>query len=148
MNLTNFPGGSLIAMFRYRELFTSFFLASLPSLSHATIWEYIVTSEYGNVYYIDPLSIKRKDKTVSYTQLTNYSNNPEVRKDEMQSIVQHKTNDCEGNRFYISGLIGYEKERAKGSIMVVEIENEPIWLNIIPKKIADIIHQKICNYRY
>ena len=107
-----------------------------------------MTSEYGNVYYIDPLSIKRKDKTVSYTQLTNYSNNPEVRKDEMQSIVQHKTNDCEGNRFYISGLIGYEKERAQGNIMVVEIENDPIWLNIIPKKIADIIHQKICNYRY
>ena len=116
--------------------------------AQAQLWDYIVTSEFGNVYYIDPLSIKRQDRVVSYTQLTNYSNNKEIDKNELQSIVQHKINDCEANRFRISGLIGYEKENAKGSIVVVEFEKEEKWLTINPKKIADIIHQEVCNYKY
>jgi hypothetical protein len=100
------------------------------------------------VYYIDPLSIKRQDRVVSYTQLTNYSNNKEIDKNKLQSIVQHKTNDCEANRFRISGLIGYEKENAKGSIVIVELAKEEKWLTINPKKIADIIHQEVCNYKH
>ena len=121
---------------------------TIGSPVHAQLWDYVVTSEFGNVYYIDPLSIKRQDRVVSYTQLTNYSNNKEIDKNELQSIVQHKTNDCEANRFRILGLIGYEKENAKGSIVVVEFEKEEKWLNINPKKIADIIHQEVCNYKY
>ena len=50
-------------------------------------------------------------------------------------------------RFRISGLIGYEKENAKGSIVIVEIETEEKWFNVAPKKIADIIHQEVCNLR-
>lgn len=120
----------------------------LSSPAKAQLWDYVVTSEFGNVYYIDPLSIKRKDRVVSYTQLTNYTNNKEIHKEEWQSIVQHKTNDCEANRFRISGLIGYEKENAKGSIVIIELEKEVKWFNINPQKIADIIHQEICNYKY
>lgn len=148
MNLIHLPVGFLTVMLRCSQSLIAIYFAFFSNVSHASIWEYVVTSEYGNVYYIDPLSIHRKDKTISYTQLTDYSNNPSIRKDEMQSIVQHKTNDCVGHRFYISGLVGYEKGRAKGDIMVVEIEKEVIWLNIITQKIADIIHQKVCNYKY
>jgi len=121
---------------------------TISSPAQAQLWDYIVTSDSGNRYYIDPLSIKRQDRVVSYTQLTNYSNNKEIDKNELQSIVQHKINDCEANRFRISGLIGYEKENAKGSIVVVEFEKEEKWLTINPKKIADIIHQEVCNYSY
>ena len=121
---------------------------ALISPAKAQLWDYVVTSEFGNVYYIDPLSIKRKDRIVSYTQLTNYSNNKEIDTKKLQSIVQHKTNDCETNRFRISGLIGYEKENAKGSIIIVELEKDEKWFNINPLKIADIIHQEVCNYKY
>ena len=121
---------------------------TISSPVKAQLWDYVVTSEFGNVYYIDRLSIKRQDRVVSYTQLTNYSNNKEIDKNKLQSIVQHKTNDCEANRFRISGLIGYEKENAKGSIVIVEIVKEEKWLTIKPKKIADIIHQEVCNYKY
>jgi hypothetical protein len=121
---------------------------ALISPVKAQLWDYVVTSEFGNVYYIDPLSIKRKGRIVSYTQLTNYTNNKEIDKEKWQSIVQHKTNDCEANRFRISGLIGYQKENAKGSIIIVELEKEEKWFNINPLKIADIIHQEVCNYKY
>jgi hypothetical protein len=120
----------------------------LSSPAKAQLWDYVVTSEFGNVYYIDPLSIKRKDRVVSYTQLTNYSKNKEFDKKELRSIVQHKTNDCEANRFRISALIGYDKENAKGSIVIVELEKEEKWLTINPKKIAEIIHQEVCTYPY
>ena len=121
---------------------------ALISPVKAQLWDYVVTSEFGNVYYIDPLSINRKGRIVSYTQLTNYANNKEIDKEKWQSIVQHKTNDCEANRFRISGLIGYQKENAKGSIIIVELEKEEKWFNINPLKIADIIHQEVCNYKY
>ena len=121
---------------------------ALISPVKAQLWDYVVTSEFGNVYYIDPLSIKRKGRIVSYTQLTNYANNKEIDKEKWQSIVQHKTNDCDANRFHISGLIGYQKENAKGSIVIVELEKEEKWFNINPLKIADIIHQEVCNHKY
>lgn len=120
----------------------------LAKPASAQLWDYVVTSEFGNVYYIDPLSIKRNNGIVTYTQLTNYSKNKEIDKKDPQSIVQHKVNDCDANRFRISGLVGYEKENAKGSIVVVEIEKEENWLTIKPKKIAEIIHQEVCNYKF
>ena len=120
---------------------------ALISPVKAQLWDYVATSEFGNVYYIDPLSIKRKDQVVSYTQLINYSKSNELNSKDLQSIVQHKTNDCDVNRFRISGLIGYDKKNAKGSIVVVELEKEEKWFNINPQKIADIIHQEVCNYK-
>ncbi len=132
----------------HRFSITLLLALTISSPVQAQLWDYVVTSEFGNVYYIDPLSIKRQDRTVSYTQLTNYSNNKEIDKNELQSIVQHKTNDCEANRFRISGLIGYEKENAKGTIVIVELAKEEKWLTINPKKIADIIHQEVCNYKH
>ena len=121
---------------------------ALSSPANAQLWDYVVTSEFGNVYYIDLLSIKQKDQVVSYIQLTNYSNNKEIDKKELKSIVKHKINDCETNHFRISGLVGYEKENAKGSIVIVELEKEEKWLKINPQKIADIIHREVCNYKY
>ena len=51
---------------------------TISSPAQAQLWDYVVTSEFGNVYYIDPLSIKRTESIVSYTQLTNYSKNKEI----------------------------------------------------------------------
>ena len=44
----------------------------ISSPAQAQLWDYIVTSESGNRYYIDPLSIQRKGSTVNYIQLINY----------------------------------------------------------------------------
>lgn len=133
---------------RFKQFLALTALSLLMNPAQAALWDYVVTSEFGSVYFIDPLSIKRHGKVVSYTQLTNYSKNKEVSKTKLQSTVQYKTNDCAGARFYFSGLIGYEKENAKGSIMLVEMEKEPIWFDVTPKKIADVIHQEVCNYKY
>jgi hypothetical protein len=122
-------------------------LLVLANPAKAQLWEYIVTSEHGNRYLIDPLSIKRQGSEVGYTQLTNYSKDFEAGNNKMRSIVQYKSNDCEQNKFAITHLIGYEHENAKGNIVVVEMEPKKVWLTIKPGKIADIIHQEVCNYK-
>jgi hypothetical protein len=122
-------------------------LLALANPAKAQLWEYIVTSEHGNRYLIDPLSIKRQGSEVSYTQLTNYPKDFEAGSNKMRSIVQYKSNDCEQNKFAITHLIGYEHENAKGNIVVVEMEPKKVWLTIKPGKIADIIHQEVCNYK-
>lgn len=116
--------------------------------AQAQLWDYIVTSESGNSYYIDPLSIHWTGQIVSYIQLTNAPQGSDTAGKAMLSFVQYKSNDCVHNRFTISRLIGYEKENAKGSIVTVEMERKPTWINIVPKKISDIIHQEVCNYKY
>ena len=119
----------------------------ISSPAQAQLWDYIVTSESGNRYYIDPLSIQRKGSTVNYIQLINYPQGTDMRDKGMLSFVQFKTNDCARNQFTISRLIGYEYENAKGSIVTVEMERKPTWISIVPKKIADVIHQEVCNYK-
>ena len=121
---------------------------TISSPAKAQLWDYIVTSESGNRYYIDPLSIQRKGSTVNYIQLINYPQGTNMRDKGMLSFVQFKTNDCTQHRFNISRLIGYEYENAKGSVVTVEFAKEEKWLTINPKKIAYIIHQEVCNYPY
>ena len=120
----------------------------ISSPAQAQLWDYIVTSESGNRYYIDPLSIQRKGSIVNYIQLINYPQGTDMRDKGMLSFVQFKTNDCTQHRFNISRLIGYEYENAKGSVVTVEFAKEEKWLTINPKKIAYIIHQEVCNYKY
>jgi hypothetical protein len=116
--------------------------------ANGQLWDYIVTSESGNRYYIDPLSIQRKGSIVNYIQLINYPQGTDMSVKGMLSFVQFKTNDCAYHRFNISRLIGYEYENAKGSVVTVEFAKEEKWLAINPKKIAHIIHQEVCNYKY
>jgi hypothetical protein len=121
---------------------------TISSPVQAQLWDYIVTSDRGNRYYIDPLSIQRNGPIVSYLQLTNYPQGTDTANKAMLSFVQFKTNDCARNQFTISRLIGYEYENAKGSIVTVEMERKPTWISIVPKKIADVIHQEVCNYKH
>ena len=121
---------------------------TISSPVQAQLWDYIVTSDRGNRYYIDPLSIQRNGPIVSYLQLTNYPQGTDTANKAMLSFVQFKTNDCSQHRFNISRLIGYEHENAKGSVVTIEFAKEEKWLTINPKKIAYIIHQEVCNYKY
>ena len=121
---------------------------TISSPVQAQLWDYIVTSDRGNRYYIDPLSIQRNGPIVSYLQLTNYPQGTDTANKAMLSFVQFKTNDCAYHRFNISRLIGYEYENAKGSVVTIEFAKEEKWLAINPKKIAHIIHQEVCNYKY
>ncbi len=133
-------------MCRFKPILLALLLLSTPV--KAQLWEYIVTSEHGNRYLIDPLSIKRQGSEVTYIQLTNYPKDFESGSSKMRSIVQYKSNDCAQNKFVITNLIGYEQENGKGSIVVVEMDNRKRWLDVTPGKIAHIIHQEICNYKY
>ena len=83
---------------------------TISSPVQAQLWDYIVTSDRGNRYYIDPLSIQRNGPIVSYLQLTNYPQGTDTANKAMLSFVQFKTNDCARNQFTISRLIGYEYE--------------------------------------
>ncbi len=121
---------------------------TLAKPASAQLWEYIVTSEHGNRYLIDPLSVKRDGSEVNYVQLTNYSKPMESGRHKLRSIVQYKSNQCVENKFAITHLIGYELENAKGNIVIVEIDDRKRWLEVTPGKIAYIIHQEMCNYKY
>lgn len=133
-------------MYRYSLLILV--LMALAKPASAQLWEYIVTSEHGTRYLIDPLSIKRDGSEVSYVQLTNYSKPIESGSHQLRSVVQYKSNQCAENKFAITHLIGYEHENAKGSIVIVEMDPRKRWLDVIPGKIADIIHKEMCNYKY
>lgn len=121
---------------------------TISSPVQAQLWEYIVTSENGTRYLIDPLSIKRDGSEVRYVQLTNYSKTIESGSRPLRSIVQYKSNQCAENKFAITHLIGYEQENAKGSIVLVEMDDRKRWLEVTPGKIAYIIHKEMCNYKY
>lgn len=121
---------------------------SLANLANAQLWEYIVTSTDGSAYYIDPLSIKREGRVVSYVQLTNAPKVTRTAGKSMLSFVQYKRNDCENSLMNISRLVGYENELAKGSIVTIEMMPETKWVKITPSKISDIIHQEVCSYHY
>ena len=123
-------------------------LLVLANQARAQLWDYVVTSVDGSAYYIDPLSIKREGRIVSYVQLTNTPNGTKTAGKAMLSFVQYKRNDCERNLMNISRLVGYEKELAKGSIVTIEMVSETAWIKITPNKISDIIHQEVCNYHY
>ena len=133
-------------MYRYSLLI--FILMALANPARAQLWEYIVTSEHGTRYLIDPLSIKRDGSEVSYVQLTNYSKPIESGSRLLRSIVQYKSNQCAENKFAITHLIGYEQENAKGSIVLVEMDDRKRWLEVTPGKIAYILHKEMCNYKY
>ncbi len=133
-------------MYRYSLLILV--LMTLAKSASAQLWEYIVTSEHGNRYLIDPLSVKRDGSEVNYVQLTNYSKPMESGRHKLRSIVQYKSNQCVENKFAITHLIGYELENAKGNIVIVEIDDRKRWLEVTPGKIAYIIHQEMCNYKY
>lgn len=123
-------------------------LLALANPAKAQLWDYVVTSVDGSAYYIDPLSIKREGRIVSYVQLTNTPKGTKTAGKAMLSFVQYKRNDCERNLMNISRLVGYEKELAKGSIVTIEMVSETAWIKITPNKISDIIHQEVCNYHY
>ena len=123
-------------------------LLVLANPARAQLWDYVVTSVDGSAYYIDPLSIKREGRIVSYVQLTNTPKGTKTAGKAMLSFVQYKRNDCERNLMNISRLVGYEKELAKGSIVTIEMVSETAWIKITPNKISDIIHQEVCNYHY
>lgn len=133
-------------MYRYSLLILV--LMTLARPASAQLWEYIVTSEYGNRYLIDPLSVKRDGSEVNYVQLTNFSKPMESGRHKLRSIVQYKSNQCVENKFAITHLIGYEQENAKGSILIVEMDDKKRWLEVTPGKIAHIIHQEVCNYHF
>jgi hypothetical protein len=133
-------------MYRYSLLI--FILMALANPARAQLWEYIVTSEHGTRYLIDPLSIKRDGSEVSYVQLTNYFKPIESGSRLLRSIVQYKSNQCAENKFAITHLIGYEQENAKGSIVLVEMDDRKRWLEVTPGKIAYILHKEMCNYKY
>ena len=120
----------------------------LAKPASAQLWEYIVTSEHGTRYLIDPLSIKRNGSEVNYVQLTNYPKPIQSGSRPLKSIVQYKSNQCAENKFAITHLIGYEQENAKGSIVLVEMDDRKRWLEVTPGKIAHIIHQEVCNSHY
>ena len=120
----------------------------LAKPASAQLWEYIVTSEHGTRYLIDPLSIKRNGSEVNYVQLTNYPKPIQSGSRLLKSIVQYKSNQCAENKFAITHLIGYEQENAKGSIVLVEMDDTKRWLEVTPGKIAHIIHQEVCNYHF
>jgi hypothetical protein len=123
-------------------------LSLVSGSASAQLWEYIVTSEHGNRYLIDPLSVKRDGSEVNYVQLTNFSKPMESGRHKLRSIVQYKSNQCVENKFAITHLIGYEQENAKGSILIVEMDDKKRWLEVTPGKIAHIIHQEVCNYHF
>lgn len=77
----------------YRFSITLLLALTISCPAQAQLWDYVVTSESGNRYYIDPLSIQRKGSIVNYIQLINYPQGTDMSVKGMLSFVQFKTTD-------------------------------------------------------
>jgi len=74
-----------------------FSLILVTNTAFGQIWDYIITSNAGTLYYIEPASVVKKDEIVTYTQLLNYPNGYDTKNPEIRSVVQTKQIDCKGD---------------------------------------------------
>lgn len=120
-------------------------LLLITNTAFAQIWDYIITSNAGTLYYIEPVSIVKKDEVVTYTQLLNYPNGYDVKNPEIHSVVHTKQIDCSRNISRTLTMIAYGKENARGSIETLSVGRETKWEEINQNSILSLYKNEVCK---
>ena len=120
-------------------------LLLITNTAFAQIWDYIITSNAGTLYYIEPVSIVKKDEVVTYTQLLNYPNGYDVKNPEIHSVVHAKQIDCSRNISRTLTMIAYGKENARGSIETLSVGRETKWEEINQNSILSLYKNEVCK---
>lgn len=126
-----------------KTLIISLFL--LPLSAFAQIWDYMITSEAGTVYYIDPGSITKKDGVVTYMQLLNYPKGHDSKNPEIHSIQHTKQINCLNNISRTISMIAYEKLNLKGDVLSLSVGRETKWEEINSNSILELYKKEVCK---
>ena len=119
-------------------------LLLITNTAFAQIWDYIITSKAGTLYYIEPSSIVKNDEVVTYTQLLNYPNGYDAKNPEIRSVVHSKQIDCRNDISRTLTMIAYNKEDAKGDIQTLSVGQETRWLKINQNSILSLYKNEVC----
>lgn len=122
-----------------------FSLLLLTNTAFAQIWDYIITSNAGTLYYIEPASIVKKGEVVTYKQLLNYPNGYDIKNPEIRSVVQTKQIDCRGDASRTLSMIAYSQEEAKGNIETLLVGQETKWQKINQNSILSLYKNEVCQ---
>lgn len=122
-----------------------FSLLLVTNAAFAQIWDYIITSKAGTLYYIEPASIIKKDEVVTYTQLLNYPKGYDAKNPEIHSVVHTKQIDCNNDISRTLTMIAYAKEDAKGSIATLSVGRETDWQKINQNSILSLYRNEVCQ---
>lgn len=121
------------------------FLLLLSTTTYAQVWEYMITSEAGTEYYIDPTSISKKDDVITYTQLLNYPKGYDSKNPDIHSIQHTKQINCENNKSRTISMIAYEKENLKGDVLTLSVGRETKWEEINKNSILELYKKEVCK---
>jgi len=111
----------------------------------AQIWHYIITSDAGTAYFLDPASVIKQDALVTYTQLLNYPDGYDSKNREIHSIRHTKQIDCSDNISRTLTMIAYSKEGAEGRIETLSIGQETKWQKINQNSILSLYKTQLCK---
>lgn len=121
------------------------FLLLFCSAAYAQAWEYMITSEAGTVYYIDPASILKKDDVITYTQLLNYPKGFDSKNADIHSIQHTKQINCINNKSRTISMIAYENENLKGDVLTLSVGRETKWEEINVNSILELYKKEVCR---
>lgn len=112
---------------------------------HAQVWDPVIESNTGAVYFVNKDSIRPSGNFTAYTQLSNYSNGFTYNNRLVRSMVQSRITDCVANKFKTIGAIGYSELDAKGDIVLVSTKSDSDWIVINMAKITGDIQREVCK---
>lgn len=117
----------------------------ISNIAYAQLWDYVITSNAGTAYFIDPASIVKRDGIVSYGQLLNYPNGYDASNRAIHSIRHTKQIDCKNNTSRTISMIAYEKENLMGNVITLSVGRETEWEGINQNSILGIYRDEVCQ---
>ena len=120
-------------------------LLLVSNIAYAQLWDYVITSNAGTAYYIDPASILKRDGVVSYGQLLNYPNGYDASNGAIHSIRHTKQIDCKNNTSRTISMIAYGKENLMGDVITLSVGRETEWEGINQNSILGIYRDEVCK---
>lgn len=117
----------------------------LLNLAHAQSWEFVAVSNTGEFYFIDPVSIKRKDAEIRFTQLSNHPNGFQYDSKTVYSIITFRSANCEQGRYKSGFLFGYSELNAHGGIEVIDLKHDTKWISVKQGSMASFMQDRVCS---
>ena len=125
--------------------FFALLLLVIPSMVYPQSWEFVAVSNAGELYFIDPESIKRNNKETRFTQLSNHPNGFEYDSKVVYSIMTFRSTDCKQGKYKSGFLFGYPELNAQGGIEVIDLKHDTKWISFKQGSMASFMQERVCN---
>ena len=123
-------------------IFICLALQIIPSMSFAD-WKFVDTNIDGDTYYIDPITIKKKDNYRYYMQLDNYKAPGQY---GVMSVVSYRQSDCNTLQFKYLSDGYYDEPMAKGKLLHQNNIADDDWTVVPQNSVFATIIKYACNF--